>query len=61
MTFFDGKQTDLSDKFIAEMDILIKKVKLPEFQAKNEALLEEDKKVLMPAAEIVSEDDDELI
>ena len=31
MMFFNGKWTDLLDKFIAEMDILIKKVKLPEF------------------------------
>ena len=61
MMFFNGKWTNLSDKLIAEMDILIKKVKLPEFQAKNKALLEEDKKVLMPAAEVVSEDNDKLI
>jgi hypothetical protein len=29
--FFNGKQTDLLDKLIANINILIKKVKLPEF------------------------------
>ena len=61
MMFFDGKRTDLLDELIAEMDILIKKVKLPEFQAKNEALLKEDKEVLEPAAGVETNDDNEPI
>jgi hypothetical protein len=60
-TFFDGKRTDLSDELITEMDTLIEKVKLPESQARNEALLEEDEEVLVPAAGVESDDDDEPI
>jgi len=30
MMFFNSERTDLSDKLIAEMDILIEKIKLPE-------------------------------
>jgi len=59
--FFDGKQTNLSDKFIAEMDILIKKIKLPELQVKNKALLKEDKEVLEPAAGVETDDNDKPI
>lgn len=60
-TFFDGKRTNLSDEIITEMDALIEKVKLPESQAKNEGLLEEDEEVLEPATEDESDDDDEPI
>ena len=60
-TFFNGKQTNLSDKFIAEMDILIKKVKLPKFQARNKALLKEDKEVLIPAAGVILDNNDKPI
>ena len=59
--FFDGKWTNLLDKLIAEIDILIEKIKLPEFQAKNEVLLEDDKEVLMPAAGVVTDGNDKLI
>ena len=60
-TFFDSKRTDLSDELIAELDTLIEKVKLPETQAINEALLEEDEEVLEPAVEVESDDGDEPI
>jgi len=60
-TFFNSKWTNLSDKFIAEMDILIKKVKLPKFQARNKALLKEDKEVLIPAAEVTSDNNNKPI
>ena len=60
-TFFDDKRTDLSDELIAELDTLIEKVKLPETQAKNEALLEEDEEILEPAATDEVESDDEPI
>jgi len=61
MTFFNGKRTNLSDKLIAEIDILIKKVKLPELQAKNKALLKEDKEVLEPAAGVKTDNNDKPI
>jgi hypothetical protein len=41
-TFFDGQRTDVSAKAIAEMDELIEKIKLPQPQAINEAVLEDD-------------------
>jgi hypothetical protein len=59
-TFVDGKRTDLSDGLIAELDTLIEKVKLPETQAMNEAMLEEDEEVLEPAEEVESYDEGEL-
>jgi len=57
-TFFDGMRTDMSNELIAEMDTLIEKVKLPESQAKNEALLEEDEEVLEPTIGTESDDDE---
>jgi len=62
-TFFDGKRTDLSAELIAELDTLIERVTLPETQARNEALLEEDEEVFEPTAieDTDSEDDDEPI
>lgn len=61
-TFFDGKRTDPSAELIAEMDELIEKIKLPESQASNEALLEEDEEIFEPAiTETDSDDDDEPI
>ena len=59
--FFDGKRTNLSDELIAEMDTLIEKIKLPESQATNEALLEEDDEVLEPTAMEEDSDDNEPI
>ena len=43
------------------MDILIERIKLPELQARNEALLKEDKEVLELAAGVETDDDDEPI
>lgn len=60
-TFFDGKRTNLSGELIAEMDELIEKIKLPEPQAINEALLEEDEEVFEPTAIEEDSDDDEPI
>ena len=60
-TFFDGKRTDLSNELIDELDTLIKKIKLPEPQAMNEAILEEDEDILEPAPAATDEaesDDD---
>ena len=60
-TFFNGERTDLSDELIAKMDTLIERIKLPESQARNEALLEEDEEVLEPAAGVKLDNDDKLI
>src|SRR5947209_4855021 len=61
-TFFEGKRTDLSEELIAELDTLVEKIKLPETQATNEALLEEDEEILEPTvideAEVESDDDE---
>jgi hypothetical protein len=46
-TFFDGKM-EASRQMIAEMDSLIARVQLPEAEATNERLLEEDEEVLEP-------------
>ena len=60
-TFFDGKRTNLSDELIVELDTLIEEAKLPETQAKNEALIGEDEEILEPAAiatdEVESDDE----
>src|SRR6266487_639171 len=56
-TFFDGKPESLSPQMIAEMDSLITKVRLPEAQATNECLLEEDEEILEPTFD--PEDDEE--
>ena len=55
-TFFDNKRTDFSDELIAELDTLIEKIKLPDTQAENEALLEDDEEILETSHQ---EDDDE--
>jgi hypothetical protein len=60
-TFFDGKRTGQSGRAIAELDTLIEKVKLPESQARNEALLEEDDDVLELTTMETDADDDEPI
>ena len=54
-TFFNGKSESLSQQMIAEMDSLVARVRLPEAQATNERLLEEDEEVLEPP----HEDDEE--
>lgn len=60
-SFFDGKRTDLTAELIAELDTLIERVSLPETQARNEALLEEDEEIFEPTAAEESDDDDEPI
>jgi hypothetical protein len=61
MMFFNGKRTDLLDEFIAEMDILIERIKLPELQVRNEALLKKDEEVLELAVGVETDDNDEPI
>jgi len=61
MTFFNNKWTDLLDKFIAKMDILIERIKLPKLQVRNEALLKEDKEVLELAAGVEIDNNNEPI
>ena len=58
-TFFDGKVIDLSQQLVAEMDTLVAKVRLPEAQAGNEQLLEEDEEVLEPSHEDDEEEEDD--
>jgi GAG-pre-integrase domain len=57
-TFFDNKRTDFSDELIAELDTLIEKIKLPDIQAKNEALLEDDEEILETSHQEEDDDDD---
>ena len=59
--FFNGKRTDLLDKLIAKLDILIKQVKLPESQARNKALLKEDEEILELAIGAESDNNNEPI
>ena len=59
--FFNGKQTDLLDKLIAKLDILIEKVKLPKSQARNKALLKEDEEILELAIGVELNNDNEPI
>ena len=44
-TFFDGKPDNVTPQMIAEMDSLIAKIQLPEPQAINERILEEDEEI----------------
>jgi transposase InsO family protein len=60
-TFFDGKRTDRSNELIAELDTLIEKIKLPETQARNETILEEDEEVLETEVGEDSEEEEEPI
>jgi len=59
-TYFDGKRTDLTAELIAELDTLIEKIELPDSQAINQAILEEDDDDIL---EVISEEipDDEPI
>jgi hypothetical protein len=57
-TFFDNKRTDFSHELIAELDTLIEKIKLPDTQAKNEALLEDDEEILEISHQEDDDDDD---
>jgi transposase InsO family protein len=54
--FFDNRRTDLSDELIAELNLLVEKIKLPDAQAKNEAILEDDEEIL----ESSQDDDDDI-
>ena len=58
-TFFQGEQTDPQAELIAELDTLVEKIKLPEEQTKNEALLEEDDEVSGPDNEEAESEADE--
>ena len=60
-TFFNSKRTDLLDKLITKIDILIEKVKLPKSQVRNKALLEEDEEVLVLAIGVELDNNDEPI
>ena len=44
-TFFNGKQTDITKDQHTELDMLIKKIQLPDTQTKNEVLLEDNEEI----------------
>jgi len=47
-TFFNGKRTDILKDLYAELDMLIKKIYLPNTLTKNEVLLEDNKEIFKP-------------
>jgi hypothetical protein len=59
-TFFDNKRTDFLDELIAELDTLIEKIKLPDREARNEAVLEDDEVDIEPIQDFNEVDDLEL-
>jgi len=47
--FFNSKQTDITKNLHTELDILIKKIQLPNTQTKNKVLLKDNKEVFKPS------------
>src|SRR5579871_4060501 len=59
--FFDGNRTDLSAELVDELNTLIQKIELPESQAINEGILEDDDEIFEPASIDEDDSDDEPI
>ena len=47
-TFFNGKRIDITKDLYNKLDTLIKKIQLPNTQAKNKVILEDDKEAFKP-------------
>ena len=54
--FFNGRQTNITKDLHVELDMLIKKIQLPNIQTKNEVLLKDNEEVFKLS--IQKEDDD---
>jgi hypothetical protein len=59
--FFNSKRTNLLNKLIAKIDILIEKIKLLKSQVRNKALLKEDEEVLELATGVKTDNKDKPI